>query len=65
MKFYTKPPNADERLWQQAMHNNPDPKYLVPVLAVGFDDVKKRVDEQAKASAAHQAKLDVKDESLN
>jgi nuclear pore complex protein Nup54 len=45
------PANLDPRLWEQAHRNNPDPSSLVPVVAVGFDDLKKRLNSIAKANA--------------
>ncbi|KDQ06439.1 hypothetical protein BOTBODRAFT_168059 [Botryobasidium botryosum FD-172 SS1] len=55
---YTRPANAtNEVLWKKACDENPNPSCLVPVLAVGFEDLKKRVDAQSKQASAHQAKL--------
>ncbi|KAJ2896285.1 hypothetical protein IWW38_002071, partial [Coemansia aciculifera] len=42
--LYQCPPGQDPVLWQQAQADNPDPTTLVPVLANGFDDLRKRVD---------------------
>ena len=56
---YTKPPNVPERLWYQAMDANPDPRRLVPVQATGFQDLKKRVEEQEATALAHQRSLEV------
>ncbi|KIO30091.1 hypothetical protein M407DRAFT_158060 [Tulasnella calospora MUT 4182] len=56
--LYGRPPNAtNEALWQKAVRENPDPTCLVPVLALGFEDVKKRVDAQAANAAAQQQQL--------
>jgi len=33
---------------------------MVPVLAIGFDDLKKRVEAQDRTQAEHQAKLKVR-----
>ncbi|KZT26110.1 hypothetical protein NEOLEDRAFT_1155984 [Neolentinus lepideus HHB14362 ss-1] len=53
--LYGRPPNAtNEALWQKAVHENPDPSCLVPALAVGFDDLQKRVEAQTQQVAAHQ-----------
>lgn len=49
---YVKPPLANARLWESAVKNNPDPAALVPSLAVGFDDLRKRILEQDKAASA-------------
>ncbi|KAH7910901.1 nucleoporin complex subunit 54-domain-containing protein [Hygrophoropsis aurantiaca] len=55
---FGRPPNAtNETLWQRAVRENPDPTCLVPVLAVGFDDLRERVDAQSKQAAAQQEKL--------
>jgi len=54
---YVKPPNDDEGLWRQAQKNNPDSSCMVPALAIGFDGIKKRMDEQSKQTNAHEAKL--------
>ncbi|KAJ1507076.1 hypothetical protein HMI56_000289 [Coelomomyces lativittatus] len=48
VKKYTRGPNDDEKLWEHAVKNNPDPTCLVPALAVGFGDLKKRAQEQDK-----------------
>jgi len=32
---------------------------MVPALAIGFDGIKKRMDEQSKQTNAHEAKLKV------
>ncbi|KAJ2848150.1 Nucleoporin nup57 [Coemansia brasiliensis] len=45
--LYQCPPGQDPVLWQQAVSDNPDPTTLVPVLANGFDDLRKRVDSQS------------------
>ncbi|KAG9005902.1 hypothetical protein FRB90_010144, partial [Tulasnella sp. 427] len=57
--LYGRPPNAtNEALWQKAVRENPDPTCLVPVLALGFEDVKKRADAQAANAKAQQQQLD-------
>eukprot|EP01114_Cavostelium_apophysatum_P021225 TRINITY_DN7343_c0_g1_i1.p1 TRINITY_DN7343_c0_g1~~TRINITY_DN7343_c0_g1_i1.p1 ORF type:complete len:429 (-),score=85.00 TRINITY_DN7343_c0_g1_i1:23-1309(-) len=43
---YVKPSNVDQRLWDQAVEANPDPKRLIPVLAVGFAQLKTRIQSQ-------------------
>ncbi|KAJ1972359.1 hypothetical protein H4R34_005435 [Dimargaris verticillata] len=55
--LYTCPPDHDPALWDQAQQANPDPTCLVPALAVGFDDLKRRADQQQQEVQAHQAKL--------
>lgn len=56
--LYGRPRNAtNDALWQKAVRENPDPSCMVPVLAVGFDDLQQRVDAQTQAAAQHQEKL--------
>ncbi|KAI7850968.1 nucleoporin complex subunit 54-domain-containing protein [Circinella umbellata] len=55
--LYVRPPDQDEQLWNEAVRKNPDPNNLVPVLAVGYGDVMKRMDIQDKAAAIHRTKL--------
>ncbi|KAJ2003034.1 hypothetical protein GGI04_003112 [Coemansia thaxteri] len=47
-------PNQDPALWQQAQADNPDPSTLVPVLANGFEDLRKRVDSQSLQMLSYQ-----------
>jgi nuclear pore complex protein Nup54 len=59
--MYGRPPNAkNEALWQKAVRENPDPTCLVPVLAIGFDDLRQRVDAQSQETASHQDKINVR-----
>lgn len=59
VSIYGRPQNAtNEALWQKAVRENPDSKCLVPVLAVGFDDLKARVDAQRSQAEEHQKKID-------
>lgn len=67
---------TNDALWQQAVRENPDPSLsvtsiphlltlipclsMVPVLAIGFDDLQKRVEAQDKQAALHQEKLKVR-----
>lgn len=37
-----------DQLWMAAVRENPDPNRLYPVLALGFNDLKKRIDSQAR-----------------
>ncbi|PAV22212.1 nucleoporin nup44 [Pyrrhoderma noxium] len=56
--LYGRPPNAiNDALWQKALRENPDPSCYVPALAVGFDDLQKRVEAQKAQTTAHQEKL--------
>jgi nuclear pore complex protein Nup54 len=57
--LYTKPPSMSDRLWQQALADNPDSTCMVPVLAVGFSDLKKRVDKQNQNNEDIKVKLQV------
>ncbi|KAJ7188464.1 hypothetical protein C8R46DRAFT_1341205 [Mycena filopes] len=56
--LYGRPPNAtNDVLWAKAVRENPDPTCLVPAIAVGFDDLRQRVDAQGQQAAAHQERL--------
>ena len=55
--LYQKPADHDQAAWDAAQAANPDRTTRVPALAIGFDDVQKRMDEQHKLSEAHSAKL--------
>ncbi|KAJ7782970.1 nucleoporin complex subunit 54-domain-containing protein [Mycena metata] len=56
--LYGRPPNAtNDALWAKAARENPDPTCLVPAIAVGFDDLRQRVDAQGQQAAAHQERL--------
>ncbi|KAJ8082200.1 Nucleoporin nup57 [Marasmius tenuissimus] len=58
VNLYTRPPTAvKEDLWQKAVRENPDPSCLVPVLALGYDDLRGRVDAQTQQSTGHREKL--------
>ncbi|KAG8738048.1 hypothetical protein FRC10_007328 [Ceratobasidium sp. 414] len=55
---YGRPANAtNEGNWKRAVSENPNPERLVPALALGFDDLKKRVASQQTQSTAHLAAL--------
>ncbi|KAI9599788.1 hypothetical protein KEM48_012133 [Puccinia striiformis f. sp. tritici PST-130] len=47
----------DDPRWQRAKRNNPDPSRLVPTLAIGFEDLTKRVTVQQKQAQVHLSKL--------
>ncbi|WVQ75991.1 hypothetical protein IAR50_005627 [Cryptococcus sp. DSM 104548] len=52
---YGRPANAtDDAQWAKALRDNPDPNSMVPVLAVGWSDVKKRQQLQENLAAVHQ-----------
>ncbi|KAI0340274.1 hypothetical protein BDW22DRAFT_1334651 [Trametopsis cervina] len=56
--LYGRPPNAtNDSLWEKALRENPDPTCLVPVLAVGLDDLQQRVDAQTSQAANHSERL--------
>ncbi|KAF8523736.1 nucleoporin complex subunit 54-domain-containing protein [Hysterangium stoloniferum] len=56
--LYGRPANVtNDALWQQAVRENPDPSTMVPVLAVGFDDLQKRVEAQSSQATQHNEKL--------
>ncbi|KAG2173712.1 hypothetical protein INT43_005132 [Umbelopsis isabellina] len=57
---YVKPAEIDPALWAEAMRNNPDPSCMVPALAVGFDDVRKRMESQYRQCAIYKSRLEVK-----
>ncbi|KAF5392727.1 hypothetical protein D9757_000943 [Collybiopsis confluens] len=66
VNLYGRPVNAvNEALWQKAIRDNPDPTCMVPVLAIGFDDLQGRVDAQAAQSAEHKEKLLVLQKTLH
>ncbi|CAE7230273.1 unnamed protein product [Rhizoctonia solani] len=55
---YGRPANAtNEALWKRAVSENPNPERLVPALAVGFDDLKKRTLSQQQENQNHIAAL--------
>ncbi|TXT08943.1 hypothetical protein VHUM_02417 [Vanrija humicola] len=57
-QYYGRPAGAtDDTKWARAVRDNPDPQNLVPVLATGFGDVKKRVQAQEQLAAVHQQKI--------
>mmetsp|Transcript_14716 Transcript_14716/g.59813 ORF Transcript_14716/g.59813 Transcript_14716/m.59813 type:complete len:465 (+) Transcript_14716:422-1816(+) len=50
---FEKPQGTDERLWEQAVHNNPDPTRLVPAQASSFEQLHFRVGQQNARLNAH------------
>ncbi|KAJ2780231.1 hypothetical protein GGI15_003606 [Coemansia interrupta] len=54
VQLYQCPAGQDPTLWQQAQNDNPDPRTLVPVLANGFEDLRKRVDSQSLQMQSYQ-----------
>ena len=49
----------DQGTYEQAQLNNPDPSCMVPVLAVGFGDLKKRMEAQEQQIRIHKEKLEL------
>ncbi|KAI1312310.1 hypothetical protein EDD11_002964 [Mortierella claussenii] len=62
---YGPPPNIDPFEWQQALRECPDPECMVPALAVGFDDLKKRMETQNDMTELQRAKLDEIEVKMN
>lgn len=46
-----------DALWAAAVRENPDPNRLYPVLALGFGDLKKRIESQEREAARQRALL--------
>lgn len=46
-----------DQLWAAAIRENPDPNRLYPVLALGFNDLKKRIESQAREAQRQRALL--------
>ena len=44
-------------MWKQALADNPNPASMVPVVALGFEDLAKREEAQQSRLKVHQAKL--------
>ncbi|KAG1465029.1 hypothetical protein G6F46_006190 [Rhizopus delemar] len=63
--LYQKPEDHDPEEWKAAQKANPDPTKMVPALAIGFDDVQKRMDQQYRLSEAHDTKLKELETILN
>ncbi|KAJ3000352.1 hypothetical protein HDV02_006159 [Globomyces sp. JEL0801] len=57
--LYQPNPNEDRALYEQAQTNNPDPSCMVPVLAVGFEGLKVRLDSQEEQYKTHKEKLQI------
>ncbi|KAI9494689.1 nucleoporin complex subunit 54-domain-containing protein [Zychaea mexicana] len=55
--LYQKPASHDKKAWDEAQKKNPDPSRFVPALAIGFEDVKKRMEAQERQSLAQIAIL--------
>ncbi|KAF7309969.1 C2H2-type domain-containing protein [Mycena indigotica] len=57
INLYGRPANMSEALWTKAVRDNPDPSSLVPNVALGFDDLRQRLDGQTAQATDHVAKL--------
>ncbi|KAI0088367.1 nucleoporin complex subunit 54-domain-containing protein [Irpex rosettiformis] len=58
VQLYGRPPNVtNQGLWEKAVRENPDPSCMVPVLAIGLDDLQQRVDAQTKQAANHSERI--------
>ena len=55
LRSFIPPPHANPALYQRAVRSNPDPTSLTPSLAVGFEDLKRRLEAQREARAVHEA----------
>ncbi|KAL7420021.1 hypothetical protein Q5752_004985 [Cryptotrichosporon argae] len=55
---YGRPAGAtDDAKWARAVRDNPDPSCMVPVLATGWADIKKRVQAQEQVASVHQERV--------
>lgn len=53
-EYLDKPPKGiDPRMWNQAKHDNPDPKVFIPVPIIGFAELKRRIKCQEKETEMH------------
>ncbi|KIY43006.1 hypothetical protein FISHEDRAFT_27973, partial [Fistulina hepatica ATCC 64428] len=58
VNLFGRPPNAkNDVLWETAVRKNPNPACMVPVVAIGFDDLRGRADAQAQISTQHQEQV--------
>ncbi|KAF9293558.1 hypothetical protein BGZ88_005217 [Linnemannia elongata] len=55
---YGPPPNVEIYDWNQALQECPDRECMVPALAVGFDDLKKRMEAQNDMTEMQRIKLE-------
>ncbi|ORX59013.1 hypothetical protein DM01DRAFT_321329, partial [Hesseltinella vesiculosa] len=56
--LYMKPADVPDEAWVEAQRLNPDPTCMVPVRAVGFQDLLKRINNQDEQSNMHKAKTE-------
>lgn len=52
-------PGIDNRIWQQARLDNPDPDRFIPVPMIGFTELYDRLKQQEQQTGLHQSRLDV------
>ena len=57
--LYQPAPGEDRSLYEQAKADNPEPSCMVPVLAVGFDGLKTRLEMQDEQLKIHKEKIQV------
>ncbi|KAG0375501.1 hypothetical protein BGX24_009010 [Mortierella sp. AD032] len=62
---YGPPPNIDVYEWNQALMECPDRECMVPALAVGFDDLKKRMESQNEMTEIQRIKLEEIEVKMN
>ncbi|KAG0202421.1 hypothetical protein BGX28_005053 [Mortierella sp. GBA30] len=62
---YGPPPNVDIYEWRQALEECPDRECMVPALAVGFEDLKKRMESQNDMTEMQRIKLDEIEVKMN
>ncbi|KAF9429757.1 hypothetical protein BGZ94_009589 [Podila epigama] len=62
---YGPPPNTDPHEWMQAMQESPDKECMVPALAIGFEDLKKRMESQGEMTEIQRIKLDEIEAKMN
>ncbi|KAF8962674.1 hypothetical protein BGZ46_001115 [Entomortierella lignicola] len=62
---YGPPPNIDVYEWHQALVECPDRECMVPALAVGFEDLKKRMETQNDMTEMQRIKLDEIEVKMN
>lgn len=58
------PAGIDPVVWEQAKIDNPDPKSLITVPMLGFDQLKSRLEHQQIMAKQHQKRLDIMSEGL-
>jgi len=61
---YHKPANITDQQWEEAKANSPDPTCMVPVFAIGFQDLFSRVTIQNQVSEDHARILESYKETL-